>query len=62
MRIFTLMEDTACASDFVCEHGLSFFMETNGRKLLFDMGQTDLFLKNADALGIDLSAGSMIEI
>lgn len=56
MRIFTLMEDTACASDFVCEHGLSFFMETNGRKLLFDMGQTDLFLKNADALGIDLSA------
>ena len=56
MRIFTLMEDTACASDFVCEHGLSFFMETNGRKLLFDMGQTDLFLQNAAALGADLSA------
>lgn len=45
MRIFTLMEDTACAPDFACEHGLSFSIETNGRKLLFDMGQTDLFLK-----------------
>lgn len=56
MRIFTLMEDTACAPDFVCEHGLSFYIETNGRKLLFDMGQTDLFLKNAETLGIDLSA------
>lgn len=56
MRILTLMEDTACAPDFVCEHGLSFYVETNGRKLLFDMGQTDLFLKNAETLGIDLSA------
>ena len=55
MRIFTLMEDTACASDFVCEHGLSFYIEANGQKLLFDMGQTDLFLKNAAACGVDLS-------
>lgn len=59
MRIFTLMEDTACAPDFSCEHGLSFSIETNGRKLLFDMGQTDLFLKNAETLGIDLSAVDM---
>ena len=59
MRIFTLMEDTACAPDFACEHGLSFSIETNGRKLLFDMGQTDLFLKNAETLGIDLSAVDM---
>lgn len=56
MRIFTLMEDTACAPDFVCEHGLSFYIETGGSKLLFDMGQTDLFLQNAAALGADLSA------
>lgn len=56
MRIFTFMEDTACAPDFVCEHGLSFYIETGGSKLLFDMGQSDLFLKNAAALGADLSA------
>ena len=55
MKIVTLMEDTACAPDFACEHGLSFYIETDGRKLLFDMGQTDLFLQNAAACGVDLS-------
>ena len=56
MKLVTLMEDTTCAPAFACEHGLSFYIETDGRKLLFDMGQTDLFLKNAAALGADLSA------
>ena len=54
MRIVTLMEDTACAPGFVCEHGLSFYIEANGKKLLFDMGQTDLFLRNAQTLGARL--------
>lgn len=54
MKIVTLMEDTACAPDFACEHGLSFYIEANGKKLLFDMGQTDLFLRNAQALGVPL--------
>lgn len=54
MRIVTLMEDTACAPAFVCEHGLSFYIEANGKKLLFDMGQTDLFLRNAKRLGVRL--------
>ena len=52
MRIVTLMEDTACAPEFACEHGLSFYIEANSQKLLFDMGQTDLFLRNAQALGV----------
>lgn len=43
MRIYTLMEDTACAPDFVCEHGLSFYIEANGQKLLFDMGRPICF-------------------
>lgn len=54
MKIVTLMEDTACAPEFVCEHGLSFYIETDDKKLLFDMGQTDLFLRNAQALGVKL--------
>ena len=54
MRIVTLMEDTACAPGFVCEHGLSFYIEANGKKLLFDMGQTALFLRNAQTLGVPL--------
>lgn len=56
MKLFTLMEDTACAPQFACEHGLSFYIETGGRKLLFDMGQTGLFVRNAAALGVDLAA------
>ena len=54
MKLVTLMEDTACAPYFACEHGLSFYIEANGQKLLFDMGQTDLFLRNAQALGVPL--------
>lgn len=54
MRIATLMEDTACAPSFAHEHGLSFYVEANGVKLLFDMGQSGLFLQNAAALGAEL--------
>ena len=55
MKLVTLMEDTTCAPAFACEHGLSFYIETGSSKLLFDMGQTDLFLKNAAMCGVDLS-------
>lgn len=37
------------------EHGLSLYIETKENKILFDMGQTDLFYHNAITLGIDLS-------
>jgi 7,8-dihydropterin-6-yl-methyl-4-(beta-D-ribofuranosyl)aminobenzene 5'-phosphate synthase len=37
------------------EHGLSFWIEYGGRHILFDTGQTDALVKNADLLDIDLS-------
>lgn len=37
------------------EHGLSLFIETEKHNILFDMGQTDLFARNAEMLGADLS-------
>ena len=55
MRIVCLAENTACDERLGSEHGLSLYMEYGGRKLLFDMGQSDLFLRNAGILGIDLS-------
>lgn len=55
MKISVLLENTACAPEFGAEHGLSLYIETLGHRLLFDMGQTDLFARNAEALGIDLS-------
>jgi len=38
----------------LAEHGLSFFVEYNGRRLLFDCGQSAGFLHNAALLNIDL--------
>ena len=55
MRIVSLVENTAVNDNIGSEHGLSLYIETNGHKILFDMGQTDLFLQNAEKLGIDLS-------
>ena len=37
------------------EHGLSLYIETAHHKILFDMGQTDLFAQNAKNLGISLT-------
>ena len=55
MRITVLLENTAASSDMEVEHGLSLFIETGTKTILFDMGQTDLFARNAGKLGCDLS-------
>lgn len=54
MRITALVENTALDSRFGAEHGLSLYIETEKHRILFDMGQTDLFSQNAGKLGIDL--------
>lgn len=56
MKITVLVENTAKDTSIKAEHGLSFFIETGGKKILLDAGQRDLFLKNAALLGCDLSA------
>ena len=54
MNIVTLIENTA-AEGFLCEHGLSVYVETANHKLIVDTGQSDAFLENAAKLGIDLT-------
>lgn len=54
MKITCLMENTAASPVFSAEHGLSLHIETENRRLLFDMGQTAAFAENAARLGIDL--------
>lgn len=54
MKIINLVEDTK-SGDCLNEHGLSFYIETKKHKLLVDSGATDLFLHNADVLGVDLT-------
>ena len=56
MNLITLVENTSCREDLPAEHGLSLYVETGNRKLLFDSGQTGLVVENARRLGVDLSA------
>lgn len=55
MKVTVLVENTSVNDELQAEHGLSLYIETEHYKILFDMGQTDLFAKNAKKLGIDLA-------
>lgn len=52
MKIITLMENLVYGQGLVAEHGLSVYIETANRKMLFDTGQSGIFIQNAKALGI----------
>ena len=54
MRITLLLENTTANEQFKVEHGLSMYIETEHHKILFDMGPGNLFIENAETLGIDL--------
>lgn len=55
MKIWTLMENTACREGLQAEHGLSLYIETGKHRILFDAGQSGAFADNAEKLGVDLS-------
>lgn len=48
-------QEPACGLHLACEHGLSFYAEAGGHRILIDAGATTAFLTNATQLGIDLS-------
>jgi 7,8-dihydropterin-6-yl-methyl-4-(beta-D-ribofuranosyl)aminobenzene 5'-phosphate synthase len=52
----TVLVDNITLTDryFTAEPGLSFFLETSGKKILFDTGYSDAFLANAGKMGINL--------
>ncbi|MCI8482806.1 MAG: MBL fold metallo-hydrolase [Lachnospiraceae bacterium] len=55
MKVSVLAENTVYKKEFLGEHGLSLFLETEVQKnYLFDMGQTGVFLQNAEKLSVDL--------
>jgi len=56
MKVTVLAENTSLSPELTAEHGLSLYIETEKHRILFDMGQSDAFLKNAEKLGIDLCA------
>ncbi|WP_292370083.1 MBL fold metallo-hydrolase [Methanoregula sp. UBA64] len=55
LSLTVLVDNTALTDrDFMGEPGLSFFIETAGKKILFDTGLSGLFFTNAEKMGIDL--------
>lgn len=56
MKITALVENTTNNPALGKQHGLSFYIEANGRNILFDMGEDGLFLQNAEKLGVDIAA------
>ena len=54
MKIVTLIENESDCSRLCPEHGLSLYIETENRKILFDAGQSGAFADNAKELGIEL--------
>ena len=42
------------------EHGLSYFIEHDDVRLLFDTGQSDLFMLNASKMGVNIKDKDMI--
>lgn len=56
IRITTLAENTVAAGlPVIAEHGLSYYIEAEERKILFDCGQGLGIINNAQCLGIDVS-------
>ncbi|MDD3449526.1 MAG: MBL fold metallo-hydrolase, partial [Gammaproteobacteria bacterium] len=54
LTITQLVENTAGAPGLLAEHGVSFFIEADGRCLLFDTGQGCALRHNAARLGLPM--------
>lgn len=55
MKVSVLIENTTCDRALTAEHGLSLYIETGKRRLLFDTGATGAFARNARQMGVDLA-------
>ena len=55
MKITTLIENKSSSREGLeIEHGLSLYMEVDGKNILFDTGQSGNFIDNAKSLDIEL--------
>ena len=55
MRWTVLSDNRSSDSRLSTEHGLSILLETEQHKILLDTGASDVFIQNAELLGIDLT-------
>ena len=55
MKWTVLSDNRSSDSRLSTEHGLSILLETERHKILLDTGASDLFIRNAKQLGINLN-------
>jgi 7,8-dihydropterin-6-yl-methyl-4-(beta-D-ribofuranosyl)aminobenzene 5'-phosphate synthase len=55
MTKLTVLTENTAGGFFQAEHGLSYLIEHNGFSILFDTGHTDVFLKNATKLNVNIN-------
>ena len=56
MKWTTLVDNRSNTPSLETEHGLCLFLETEKHRILLDTGASDMFIRNAEKLGIDLTA------
>lgn len=54
MRVVTLLENESINDKYKSAHGLSLYIEHGSKKILFDIGPGNQYIKNAKKLGIHL--------
>lgn len=60
VQVHLLAENTARGAGILGEHGLSWLIESAGRRLLFDMGQGLSLTSNADRMGLDWASSEAV--
>lgn len=50
----TILNDNCPGRNLLSEHGLSYFIEANGIRILLDAGSSNVFMENAERLQINL--------
>lgn len=62
MRLKVLVENTSVSPEYKAKHGICFYIETGAHKMLFDLGPNELFLRNAEKMGVDIAAVDAVVI
>lgn len=62
MRITSILENTKNDNTLISKHGLSIYIETEQMNIIFDTGPDNSYIKNARAMGIDLSEAHTVVI
>ncbi len=55
MKLIVLADNRRTDASLDTEHGLCLYVETGTTRYLLDTGRTELFIRNAERLGIDLT-------